>query len=172
MKFRFVATIMTGLFLGATLARATPFTFTTENPEGFGFIDLETASVSGGIGKATTYLIFKADAPVPLEAKIAGPLGTYAASASELWFECNTRHYSIVRLFFYNAHGDLTGSLDKPILVDQPVPPQTGVEEQFKIVCERAPPRNSISNFNEVETPLRTLIRTTRATMNDPHYKP
>jgi undecaprenyl pyrophosphate phosphatase UppP len=52
MKLRFAATIITGLLLGAPLARATPFTFTTESPEGFGFIDLETASVSGGVGKA------------------------------------------------------------------------------------------------------------------------
>ena len=58
------------------------------------------------------------------------------------------------------------------MLVDQPVPPQTGVEEQFGYACLGATLKNKIDRFLPSETPLQTIIRVTRATMSDPRYKP
>lgn len=78
----------------------------------------------------------------------------------------------MANLFFYDARGQFLRSYDRPVVGDQPVPPQTGLDDQFKYVCNGAKLSNKINRFNDFETPLQTLIRAARATLNDPRYVP
>ncbi len=153
-------------------ARATSFTMTTETGDSFGFIDTDTMSLSGEIGKAVVYMVMKSDLAVPASMKFGKYATKYAVSAAEVWFQCKTKNYIAVKLFLYDAQGQFVGSLDKPVLGEQPIPPQTGTEEQYNYVCNVAAVRSRINQFNEYETPLQTLIRVSRATFNDPRYVP
>lgn len=153
-------------------AFATSFTMTTETADSIGFIDTDSVKHDGSITKITSYSVYKNNAPVPPQAQLLYKPQSYAATASEVWFDCTNERYSVVRLFFYDLHGGFAGTYDKPLLVDQPIPPQTGVEEQFGYVCKGKPLSNKISSFPENETPLQTLIRASRSTMADPRWKP
>ena len=149
---------------------ATTFTMTTESPGMIGFLDADSMTHGIQVRRAMTYAVFSKDAAVPPGVTPFGNGTTYAASASDVLFECETKHYTIASIFFYDARGLIVASFPHPVLADEPVPPQTGVEEQFAHVCQDKPLSNKISNFPDDETPLQMLIRVARATMADPRY--
>ena len=154
----------------ATAASATSFTATTETPDGMGFIDTDTIKVDGPIGKATTYFVTKDDQPIPAPIEHPKARSVHALVAQQVWFQCETKHYSIVQMFFYDSRGDFIAAYDHPVLVDEAIPPQTGLEEQFEYVCKGTAPTNRLSQFNDNETPIQTIIRAARVTMHDPRY--